>query len=129
MKNTLTITWFQERFLVFLKRIKEVKPKDAVFVFVPGTTEFESQRNAKSIRFKGILRAGLLAADYIQLLNNALFLHLKQEILNETSNIFSFLDLVKVTSPLQQLSQDGVHFLDRWYQTFWKVFLSIFCAE
>ncbi|ELU14731.1 hypothetical protein CAPTEDRAFT_207323 [Capitella teleta] len=105
--------------------VKKAKSPESDFFFISGTSEFEEAR--EDPRWKYRLWDGLLATDAIRKLNTEMFYLLESEIINATSKIYSFLDLVDVTLPLRHLSLDGVHFKPPWYSAFWKVFLDIYC--
>ncbi|ELU01550.1 hypothetical protein CAPTEDRAFT_201810 [Capitella teleta] len=112
-----------------LPLVKRVKPPKAEFFFIPGTSEFEESRSAKSRDYKNKLWYGLLATDAIRKLNSVLFSFLESDIMNLNSKISSFLDLTEVTASLGHLCKDGSHFDNQWYYTFWKVFLNVYCHE
>ena len=92
-----------------------------------GTSEFEHKRTAKPYINKRV--SGLLATPLIELDNHVTFAYLEPEVLNASSGIFSFPDLAKVTSSLEALSLDGVHFQGPWYAAMINNLVDVICAQ
>ncbi|ELU09542.1 hypothetical protein CAPTEDRAFT_212556 [Capitella teleta] len=113
--------------VTLLPLVKKVKPPTSDFFFIPGTSEFEERRKAHATDYKNRLWYGLLATDAIRKLNVELLSILESDIIN--GKVSSFLDLAEITASLSHLCQDGSHFDDQWYFTFWKVFLNVYCHE
>ncbi|ELU15213.1 hypothetical protein CAPTEDRAFT_187197 [Capitella teleta] len=118
--------YFTYNFPRLLSIIKANKPPHSEIYFIPGTAESEE---AMTSRYRNTLFYGVLATGAIRRLNEELFAMLEPELVNATSNIYSFLDLVEVTSPVLGWSVDGVHFDRKWYAAFWKSYFSFYCDD
>lgn len=120
---------FRDHFEHSLSILKKRKPARSEVYLLPGTAEFESPRVPKS-RYKYKRFFGLLALDQIHVLNQNMFSMLKRDIIEHTtSKIYSFLDLVNVTSSLVTLSNDGVHFQPVWYDVLIEAIMGVHCQN
>ncbi|ELT99756.1 hypothetical protein CAPTEDRAFT_210601 [Capitella teleta] len=117
---------FKDNFPRLLSVIKANKPPNSEVFVISGTAESDKGRAASYLnrRFHG-----LLANDAIEKLNSELFAMLESDIVNATSKIYSFLNLMDVTLPVLCWSKDGVHFEREWYAAFWKSFFNIYCID
>ncbi|ELU17219.1 hypothetical protein CAPTEDRAFT_210510 [Capitella teleta] len=128
IKQSDSTAKFQSQFKHFLSKIKKRKTRRSEVYLIPGTAEFESARPPKSI-YTNKRYFGHLASDRIRVLNKNMFSMLQKDILEPNSKIHSFLDLVDVTSALETLSRDGVHFQQKWYDVFIEAVLGVHCQN
>jgi hypothetical protein len=121
---------FNETLSTFLTSLTCAKPSYADFYLLPGLSEWESKRRGpnKATWFNRRYK-GRLATDQIRLMNNVLLQQLEPLLLDASSHIYSFLDMVDLTSGLKDICFDGVHYEDRFYIALLNALFGLYCAE
>jgi hypothetical protein len=104
--------------------VKLYIPRTTKVFYMPAFSEFDE---AKKLYWKKKKFGALPGWQRIDKLNHIMYDVIKDDVMNASSGIYSFLDLVDMSRDRSSLSTDGVHMQYVWYDTVISYFWEIFC--
>ncbi|KAK2166061.1 hypothetical protein LSH36_43g08035 [Paralvinella palmiformis] len=105
--------------------LKMYIPRSTKVFYMPSFMEFE--RTRKNTFWNNKLVDGLLAWQRIDRLNRILYDVIEEDLLNVSSGIYSFFDLIDMSKDRQRWSTDGVHMERVWYSSVIRSFWHVYC--
>ena len=109
----------------FHSLVKLYIPRTTKVFYMPGFMEFEEAKRKTIWKNKTI--DGLLAWQRIEKLNNIMYDVIKDDVMNASSGIYSFFDLIDMSRDRSSWSTDGVHMKPIWYSTVMLHFWEMLC--
>ena len=101
--------------------VKLYIPRTTKVFYMPAFCEFDESKLAK---YRNKILPGWKRIDR---LNHIMYDVIKDDVLNPTSGIYSFFDLVDWSRDKKLLTTDGVHMLPIWYDTIVSYFWEVYC--